>query len=131
MCWQRAMLMLTCHAAGLPAAKLFGQGVSFTYDDVIVLPGHVDFGAHEVRRMMCRDCCSKCDTMSALLRQAMPLPLHDCIGLPGHIDIGAHEAHARACSCSQDCRGCGGAAFNMVRHPMKRSDILRRLLGWT
>lgn len=35
-------------ADGLPAAKLFGQGVSFTYDDVIFLPGHINFGAHEV-----------------------------------------------------------------------------------
>jgi IMP dehydrogenase len=38
----------TCDAAGLPASRLFGQGVSFTYDDIIVLPGHIDFGAHEV-----------------------------------------------------------------------------------
>lgn len=37
-----------CNAAGLPASRLFGQGVSFTYDDIIVLPGHIDFGAHEV-----------------------------------------------------------------------------------
>jgi IMP dehydrogenase len=27
---------------------MFGQGVSNTYDDVIFLPGHIDFGAHEV-----------------------------------------------------------------------------------
>jgi hypothetical protein len=37
-----------CDAAGLPASRLFGQGVSFTYDDIIILPGHIDFGAHEV-----------------------------------------------------------------------------------
>lgn len=37
-------------AAGFTAAKLFGQGVSYTYDDVIFLPGHINFGAHEVRR---------------------------------------------------------------------------------
>lgn len=36
-------------AAGFTAAKLFGQGVSYTYDDVIFLPGHINFGAHEVR----------------------------------------------------------------------------------
>lgn len=35
-------------AAGFPAARLFSQGVSYTYDDVIFLPGHIDFGAHEV-----------------------------------------------------------------------------------
>lgn len=40
-------------AAGFTAAKLFGQGVSYTYDDVIFLPGHINFGAHEVR-----PCCS-------------------------------------------------------------------------
>lgn len=33
---------------GFTAAKLFGQGVSYTYDDVIFLPGHINFGAHEV-----------------------------------------------------------------------------------
>jgi len=38
-----------CLPAGLPASRLFGQGVSFTYDDVIFLPGHIDFAAHEVR----------------------------------------------------------------------------------
>jgi IMP dehydrogenase len=34
--------------AGFAAAQMFGQGVSYTYDDVIFLPGHIDFGAHEV-----------------------------------------------------------------------------------
>ena len=34
--------------AGFPASKLFGQGVSYTYDDVIFLPGHINFAAHEV-----------------------------------------------------------------------------------
>ncbi|KAL4439899.1 hypothetical protein ABPG75_002900 [Micractinium tetrahymenae] len=33
---------------GYSAPKLFGQGVSYTYDDVIFLPGHIHFGAHEV-----------------------------------------------------------------------------------
>lgn len=36
------------HSAGYTAAQLFGQGVTYTYDDVIFLPGHIDFGAHEV-----------------------------------------------------------------------------------
>lgn len=35
-------------AVGFPAGRLFSQGVSYTYDDVIFLPGHIDFGAHEV-----------------------------------------------------------------------------------
>lgn len=34
--------------AGFPASKLFGQGVSYTYDDCIFLPGHINFAAHEV-----------------------------------------------------------------------------------
>ncbi|BDA44055.1 Inosine-5'-monophosphate dehydrogenase 2 [Coccomyxa sp. Obi] len=33
---------------GYTAAQLFGQGSTYTYDDVIFLPGHIDFGAHEV-----------------------------------------------------------------------------------
>lgn len=33
---------------GYPASKLFNQGTSFTYDDVIFMPGHIHFGAHEV-----------------------------------------------------------------------------------
>ena len=34
--------------AGYTAAQLFGQGSTYTYDDVIFLPGYIDFGAHEV-----------------------------------------------------------------------------------
>lgn len=33
---------------GYTASQLFGQGVSYTYDDVIMHPGHISFGAHEV-----------------------------------------------------------------------------------
>mmetsp|Transcript_47160 Transcript_47160/g.90038 ORF Transcript_47160/g.90038 Transcript_47160/m.90038 type:complete len:508 (+) Transcript_47160:63-1586(+) len=33
---------------GYPASKAFGQGVCYTYDDVIFLPGHIYFPAHEV-----------------------------------------------------------------------------------
>jgi IMP dehydrogenase len=33
---------------GYPAAKLFSQGVSFTYDDVILHPGFIDFSTDEV-----------------------------------------------------------------------------------
>jgi hypothetical protein len=37
-------------ATGYTASQLFGQGVSYTYDDVIMHPGHISFGAHEVRQ---------------------------------------------------------------------------------
>jgi hypothetical protein len=40
--------------AGYSAAQLFGQGVTYTYDDVIFLPGHIDFAAHDVRRLHTR-----------------------------------------------------------------------------
>jgi hypothetical protein len=42
--------------AGYSATQLFGQGVSYTYDDVIMHPGHISFGAHEVMRLgrVCR-----------------------------------------------------------------------------
>ncbi|CAL9095132.1 hypothetical protein MUK42_03040 [Musa troglodytarum] len=33
---------------GFPATRLFAQGVSYTYDDVIVLPGYIDFPADAV-----------------------------------------------------------------------------------
>lgn len=33
---------------GFTAKQLFNQGVSYTYDDVILHPGHIYFGAHEV-----------------------------------------------------------------------------------
>ena len=33
---------------GFTARQLFGQGTSYTYDDVILHPGPIDFGAHEV-----------------------------------------------------------------------------------
>ncbi|KAK9809215.1 hypothetical protein WJX72_011502 [[Myrmecia] bisecta] len=33
---------------GFSARQLFGQGYSYTYDDVIFHPGHINFGAHEV-----------------------------------------------------------------------------------
>lgn len=34
---------------GMTAQQMFNQGVSYTYDDVIMHPGHINFGAHEVR----------------------------------------------------------------------------------
>jgi hypothetical protein len=45
---RRRHLLPACPAAGYTAARLFGQGTSYTYDDVIFLPGHINFGAHEV-----------------------------------------------------------------------------------
>lgn len=36
-------------SAGFAAAQMFTQGICYTYDDVIFHPGHIDFGAHEVR----------------------------------------------------------------------------------
>ncbi len=33
---------------GFSAKQLFGQGVSYTYDDVIMLPGFIDFAANQV-----------------------------------------------------------------------------------
>lgn len=33
---------------GFSAGQLFGQGTCYTYDDVIMHPGHIFFGAHEV-----------------------------------------------------------------------------------
>lgn len=39
-----------CAGAGFAASDLFNQGISYTYDDVIFHPGHIDFGADEVRR---------------------------------------------------------------------------------
>lgn len=41
-------------AAGFTGPELFGQGVSYTYDDVIFLPGHINFGAHEASCRRCR-----------------------------------------------------------------------------
>lgn len=35
-------------ADGLSAAALFGRGVSLTYDDFILLPGHINFASDEV-----------------------------------------------------------------------------------
>lgn len=34
--------------AGFSASRMFNQGVSYTYDDVIMHPGHINFGANEV-----------------------------------------------------------------------------------
>jgi hypothetical protein len=42
--------LLSLPDTGFPAAKMFSQGVSYTYDDVILHPGHIYFGANEVRR---------------------------------------------------------------------------------
>lgn len=43
------MALSPLHTAGFAATQLFGQGLTYTYDDVIFLPGHIDFAAHEVR----------------------------------------------------------------------------------
>jgi hypothetical protein len=45
----RVTLLLPLNT-GFTAAQLFGQGVSYTYDDVIMHPGHISFAAHEVRQ---------------------------------------------------------------------------------
>ena len=42
-----AMEAMLSSYAGYTAAQLFGQGTTYTYDDVIFLPGHINFGAHE------------------------------------------------------------------------------------
>src|SRR5687767_10963417 len=34
---------------GVDAETLFGAGVGFTFDDLIILPGYIDFPASEVR----------------------------------------------------------------------------------
>ena len=38
--------------AGWTARKVFSQGVTYTYDDVILHPGFIDFGADEVLRSL-------------------------------------------------------------------------------
>lgn len=45
--WGQPLNIPSC-APGLSAARLFGQGITYTYDDVIFHPGHIYFGAHEV-----------------------------------------------------------------------------------
>ena len=47
-----------CAIAGYTASQLFGAGVSYTYDDVIMHPGHICFGAHEV--CISGGCCCRC-----------------------------------------------------------------------
>ena len=37
--------------SGFPASRLFGQGYSFTYDDLIFHPGFIDFGANQVQQL--------------------------------------------------------------------------------
>ena len=38
----------TVAGVGLTAARLFSQGTTFTYDDIIFHPGHIDFAANQV-----------------------------------------------------------------------------------
>ena len=58
---------------GYTAAQLFGQGTTYTYDDVIVLPGHINFGAHEASLSL----------LLPPLHELMPTPperaLHACL----------------------------------------------------
>jgi len=37
------------HTEGFTARRIFSQGVTYTYDDVIFHPGYIDFGADTVR----------------------------------------------------------------------------------
>jgi IMP dehydrogenase len=40
--------MTTEYIDGFPALKVFTQGFTYTYDDIILQPGHIDFAAHDV-----------------------------------------------------------------------------------
>ncbi|RRT60134.1 hypothetical protein B296_00026113, partial [Ensete ventricosum] len=53
---------------GFPATRLFAQGVSYTYDDVIVLPGYIDFPADAVN-------------LSTRLSRRLPLSI-PCVASP-------------------------------------------------
>lgn len=57
---QRVLFLFMC--TGFAAKQLFSQGVCYTYDDCIFHPGHINFGAHEVRLQGC--CCAEqnCNT---------------------------------------------------------------------
>eukprot|EP00898_Chlorokybus_atmophyticus_P004394 jgi/Chlat1/4956/Chrsp32S04952 len=54
---------------GFPAAKLFGQGMSYTYDDVIMHPGHISFSVDEV------DLSSRCSRNVALRTPLLSSPM--------------------------------------------------------
>ena len=56
--------------AGLSAAHLFSQGTTYTYDDIIFHPGHIDFGAHEVSIVDCEMLFSQ----GPLLREVALMP---------------------------------------------------------
>lgn len=55
--WSAAICSVCCcDCAGYTASQLFGAGVSYTYDDVIMHPGHISFGAHEVCKQLPAGC---------------------------------------------------------------------------
>jgi hypothetical protein len=69
--------------AGYSATQLFGQGVSYTYDDVIMHPGHICFGAHEVMRpgRVCRQSSWQAAAPAAdILVLAMPALTRAAVG---------------------------------------------------
>ena len=33
---------------GKTAEELIGKGIGYTYNDIIILPGHIDFGINEI-----------------------------------------------------------------------------------
>ena len=37
-------------AVGWKATEVFSKGVTYSYDDIILLPGYISFGADDVRK---------------------------------------------------------------------------------
>jgi len=97
---QQSAANLCFCCTGFSAAQLFGQGVSYTYDDVIMHPGHISFPAHEVR--------SICQPAAYLLfhkrQPSWPpsvcsvLRLHVAVSLM-HTLLAAHYAGGSVCKC--------------------------------
>jgi IMP dehydrogenase len=72
--------------AGYAASQLLGQGVSYTYDDVILHPGRIYFGAHEVCPL-------------AAWSAIRGIQLNMCRA--GGLDFKYHEKHQAASACGQ------------------------------
>nr|CAD1819583.1 unnamed protein product [Ananas comosus var. bracteatus] len=92
------------HEDGFSAPRLFSQGVSYTYDDVIVLPGYIDFPADAV-------------DLSTRLSRRVPLFI-PCVASP--MDTVSESVMAAAMAA------LGGAAVvHSNASPSRQADAVR------
>ena len=83
--------------AGYSGRQLFNQGVCYTYDDVIFHPGHIFFGAHEVRPPLCGRATVPCMHHACKPAAVLLACCRLCIRARAHARVFMHPGFVTCC----------------------------------